>query len=122
MPTDLSIAAATFEGIDVLKVSGDLDLSTAGRFGRALAAARGPGAPLIADLTGIDFFDSAGTHALLDAERAAAAEGTRLLILPSPAVSRVLRLTGLHSLFHLFPGPREAAAGLSTAADLDRLG
>lgn len=100
-PAALTLTVAAFAAADVVTVSGDVDLATAEHFGAALAAARRPGRPLVADLSGIAFFDSAAAHTLLEVERAAAGAGSGLLVVPSPAVDRVLGLTGLDMLFRL---------------------
>ncbi|MBR7832873.1 STAS domain-containing protein [Actinospica durhamensis] len=107
-PPALALTVAAFADADVVSVSGDVDLASAEQLGAALTAARRPGRALVADLSGIAFFDSAAAHALLEAQRAAAAAGSGLLVVPSPAVDRVLGLTGLDVLFRLCADLTEA--------------
>jgi anti-sigma B factor antagonist len=80
-------------GVPIVTVSGDLDISNAGRLERAVASitAERP-ERLIFDLSGLRFMDSAGIAVLLDAARKVNAVRLRD---PSPAVRRVVELTGL---------------------------
>lgn len=115
MPTNLSTRAERLDGVEILRAAGEVDLSTAARLGRALeqAGAVVPGAPLIADLTEVEFIDSAGARVLALADRNAAARGAELLIVPSEFVSRVLEVSGLVSALQVY-------AELSTAMETAR--
>jgi anti-sigma B factor antagonist len=110
VPTPLTTQAESWHGVEIVFVAGEIDLSTAPRFGQALAAALGPGAAAVADLSRVDFIDSAGTHVLALADRAAAADGGRLLIVTSEAVTHVLAITGLDRVFHVYGELRDALA------------
>ena len=75
-----------------LLVFGELDLSTAPELDRALSA---EDADIVIDLRGVEFIDSSGIHALLDARRAR----PRLRVEnPTPATRRVLDLAGVTQL------------------------
>lgn len=108
MPTHLSTRAETRDGVAVLRVAGEVDLATASPLAQAIEGALRPGAALIADLTGVEFIDSAGTRALALAERAATALGCRLLIIPSEAISRLFEMAALESVFTLYAREDEA--------------
>jgi anti-anti-sigma factor len=110
VPTHLTTQAESWNGVAIVFVAGEIDLSTAPRLGQALEAALTSGASSVADLTRVDFIDSAGTHALALADRAAAAHGGRLLIVASEAVSHVLEITGLDRAFQVYGELREALA------------
>ncbi|HET9172907.1 MAG TPA: STAS domain-containing protein [Actinospica sp.] len=97
-------------GVTVLFVSGEVDLAGSPHLERALAEAAGPGAPLVVDLTGVEFIDSAGLRALTQAELTVARLGGRLLIVPSPAAARVFEITSLVDAF-------ERRADLDAALD-----
>jgi anti-anti-sigma factor len=124
MPTHLSTRAEARDGIAILRVAGEVDLATALPLAQAIERELSPGGALIADLTGVEFIDSAGTRALALADRAATALGCRLLIVPSEAVSHVFEMAALESVLtlcaredealdaarslpHLEPGPTE---------------
>jgi anti-anti-sigma factor len=73
-----------------VRVSGEVDMSTADRMYQA-AVADGAGSAAL-DLTGVTFFDSAAIHALIRlSERYAGA----LMVIPSAQVRRVLDISGL---------------------------
>lgn len=110
MPSIFSVEAETRDGVTVLTVTGEVDLSTAPRLGAAVERALAPGAPLIVDLAGVEFIDSAGSRALALAEREASARGARLLMIPSATVSHVFRIAGLDALFDLYAETAEALA------------
>jgi anti-sigma B factor antagonist len=79
-----------------LAVSGELDMATAPRLRAALDAGLERDASMVVDLASLDFIDMAGLRALLDAAARAGANGRRFELLnPSPAVGRLLELTGL---------------------------
>ena len=55
----------------LMRVSGDLDLSTADRLGSVLDAARADGVTTLLDLSAVNFIDSAGLKVLLRSAEAA---------------------------------------------------
>jgi len=84
------------DGIAVVVLAGEVDLSTAEAFRTALAGP--PGArEVVADLRGITFMDSSGVLAIDGARRQAAAAGRGLRFRPGfgESVRLVLSLTGL---------------------------
>lgn len=82
----------------VLALQGDLDLSGADEFSTAVSTLLDDSPEAIElDAEGLDFIDSAGLHAVVRAQKAAARVGVRLAIThSSDAVDRVLAMTGLH--------------------------
>jgi anti-sigma B factor antagonist len=80
-------------GVVLVTVSGDLDISNAGTLEQAVASitAKHP-ERVVFDLSGLRFMDSAGIAVLLDCARKV---NTVRLRDPSPAVRRVVELTGL---------------------------
>jgi anti-sigma B factor antagonist len=88
-------------GVPIVTVSGDLDISNADDLEAILApiTARRP-ARLIFDLSGLRFMDSAGIAVLLGAARKVDAVQLRT---PSPAVRRVIELTGLTQVLPIEP-------------------
>ena len=55
------------EGIPVVRLDGDVDISNATDLGDALAASIGNDVPgMVLDLTPLDYLDSAGVHLILD--------------------------------------------------------
>lgn len=119
MPTTLSTQAGRRDGIEILSVSGEIDLSNSARLGRAIEASARADAPLVLDLTGVEFLDSAGTRALAVADDAAARLGAALLLVPSEFIAHVLEVAGLEPAFRIHGSldeAFEAARGIVAAS------
>ena len=96
---ELTVTQSTRDGVPVLALAGELDMSNA----RAVKAAIGSSGAesagrLIFDLSGLEFIDSAGIAALLDA---AERVGSVSVQAPAPAVWRVIEITGLTEILPL---------------------
>ncbi|MFD0260075.1 STAS domain-containing protein [Kitasatospora indigofera] len=94
-------------GGPVVEVTGELDYDTAPRVRVALedALAVAPVPPiLVVDLAGVTFCDSSGLNALLQARIDAQGQGSVLrLARPTPAVARLLEITGADQVFPVDP-------------------
>ena len=108
MSTELWVSASIQDGYRILAAGGDVDMQSAPRFREALSGALLPGAPLILDLSGILFMDSAGLKELARAHRAAKARRSRLIVIPSSAATRVLELSGVAATLTLCPTRADA--------------
>jgi anti-sigma B factor antagonist len=107
-PERLNIAVTWAEDVALLVLSGELDVSSAGRlgthFGELLTEVR---SDVFVDVSGLTYLDSAGLSALVKAHRAFESRGTRLVIVFPPAqVQRLFEICGLTSL--LVVDPRDA--------------
>jgi len=102
-PTRIDVHAATSSSGIVVRVSGEVDSTTAPGLRSCLleVLARPGDAPIEVDLQGVTFLDSAGLSALATAHRAAAAAGRVLQMRcgTTRAVVRPLQITGLWSVF-----------------------
>ena len=88
-------------GAPVVRVAGDLDMSNAGELEATVASVAGASPErLIFDLSDLRFMDSAGIAVLLGA-----VSKVRAVVLrdPSPAVRRVVELTGLTDVLPIEP-------------------
>jgi anti-sigma B factor antagonist len=94
-------------GAAVLHVSGELDLATAPRLEEAVASA-GHAAPIVIDLSGCTFLDSAGMRSLVNASRSTRPEGRVHLVTTDPSILRVLEITGIDTVLAVH-GSVEAA-------------
>ncbi|MFF4969246.1 anti-sigma factor antagonist [Streptomyces sp. NPDC001037] len=104
-------------GHTVLEFLGEIDIAAAAEIAPALDRATGrPGARIVIDLRGVDFFDCSGLRLLHRARGRVLERGGRLdLVCTHPLTLRVLRVTGLSRL--LPPQPTlEAALKQSGAA------
>jgi anti-anti-sigma factor len=101
-PAEVQIESAMdASGHALVTMRGDLDISNAQRLERTVSAcaAREP-ARLVFDLGGLRFIDSAGIAVLLHATERVPAVTIRK---PSPAVRRVLEITGLTTVLEIEP-------------------
>jgi anti-sigma B factor antagonist len=91
-PLELSTRADA-DGILVVTVAGEIDMSNAGQFRDALglAAAAVDGGSFVVDLTGVEYLDSAGVHALF-------AHASRIRLIASPLLEPVLTISGLSGI------------------------
>ncbi|MGW6570132.1 STAS domain-containing protein [Streptomyces sp. NPDC054975] len=99
----------------VLSVGGELDMETATMLHHHLANQFLHGRRhLVLDLSGLSFMDSSGLNVLIRAARdAREAQGDLHLVAPTPAVRRILEITGLTVMTPLHANVAEAltAAG-----------
>lgn len=85
-----------------MSVTGEIDLYTAPRLHSRLVAVLAGDEPvyLVIDMSGVDFCDSTGMNVLLAAHRRVRELDGRLeLAAPRPAVTKILQVTGLETVF-----------------------
>jgi len=101
-PVGLVDASGPDAPLQVLRLTGDLDLRTAGCVRPALLAAvdAAGGRPVEVDLTGVNYLSSSGIALLLDVATTARTAGRRLTVVVTEgsAPARVLALSGLYGL------------------------
>ncbi|MFC3965531.1 anti-sigma factor antagonist [Nocardia jiangsuensis] len=103
-PRDFHVEVRSVDAAVVVTARGEVDIITAPRLQQALAEA-GSGV-VIADLTAVPFFDSAGLNALIQVS-----EGAELRIAASRAVHRPMEATGLVKVIPTFDSVDAALAG-----------
>ena len=121
-PIALSVDASRPHAL-VLRVGGEVDISTAGAIRREWAemiSARRPEHDLaIIDLSGVVFFGSSGLAALVDCQRAADEQALKFRIAAAvPAVMRPLIGTGLIDCFDWYQTLEAAVAEESSEKPL----
>ncbi len=100
-------------GVPVVTAPGEIDMSNSPALRSALLEAAAHGT-VVLDMTGTQFCDSSGLHALLAAHRRAQAEGGELLLASSAiAVLRVFQITGIDLAVPNFTSLDKAFAYLS---------
>jgi anti-anti-sigma factor len=99
-------------GVAVLDLAGELDLSVSGRFRELVDGVLGDGTELVVvDLTEVGFMDSTMLRELLRANKEVAASGGRLVVAgPQSSVRRLLDLTGTTDVFAVAASRDEALA------------
>jgi anti-anti-sigma factor len=80
----------------VVRVKGDLDMSSASGLIDAITEAGGAGGTVVADLSDVTFMDSSALNALVTSARLLSEQGGRLAVGErSAVVERILQITGL---------------------------
>jgi len=111
-PADFEVTRERQDGAFVVRVKGEIDLSTHEHLGEELIRAAGEGGPVIVDLSGCSFIDSSGIRALLLGSRAASENGDGPFAIAgaTPAVERVLKLTRVDEAITIYENVDEALA------------
>jgi anti-sigma B factor antagonist len=104
--------------VAVVTLPAEIDVTNAGPIREELLAVLNQGAVLlVADMSKTDFCDSSGVSALVRAFRHAATSATALrLVVTTPAVLRVLSITGVDRLVDVYPSVAASLAGQSDQA------
>lgn len=99
--------------VAVVTLPGEIDVNNADTVQEDLLAVLDHDATLlVADLSKTTFCDSAGVSALVQAFRRATNGGTSMrLVVATPAVQRVLSITGVNRLVEVFPSVADSLAG-----------
>jgi anti-sigma B factor antagonist len=99
--------------VAVVTLPAEIDVTNADTVQDELLAALNQSAVLlIADMSGTDFCDSSGVSAMVRVFRRAVASGRTLrLVVSTPAVQRVLSITGVDRLVDVFPSVVASLAG-----------
>ncbi|GGY77087.1 STAS domain-containing protein [Streptomyces omiyaensis] len=114
LDVDVEIRAARTA---VLSVGGELDMETAGGFEEHLTEQLRHGrCHLVLDLSDLAFMDSSGLNVLIrSVHRARDAGGDLRLAAPTPAVRRILEITGVTTTMPPHEGVAEALAAFGGA-------
>ena len=102
MSTTLTFATGRREdGAVILAATGEIDMSNAAVFTSALSdARRSAGGPLVLDLTGVDYIDSAGLAAVFT-------HIDQLQLLATPLLAPVLTVAGLDDITTIQDPPED---------------
>ena len=97
----------------IAALAGELEIASAPALREELFGLLRPAASrLVLDLSAVSFADTSGLAMLVGTgHRAGQLGGFLRLAAPAPAVSTVLRLTGLYGQFDIYPSVRVAIAG-----------
>ena len=98
-------------GLPVVVAPGEIDVRNSGQLRSALLRAQALNPVVVVDLSGTEFCDSSGLSVLVRALRRTQADGGEVrLVVSTPAVLRILSVTGIGSIFSLFGSLQEALA------------
>ncbi|HEU4754871.1 MAG TPA: STAS domain-containing protein [Armatimonadota bacterium] len=109
-PLRLGLDVQRVAGFPVLLVNGEIDIYTAPLFKQAVVGLVSEGnKDVVIDLSGVTFMDSSGFGTLLGATRRLRPAGGGLhLAAPNSTIQRMLRLTRLDTIMHIYESQDEA--------------
>lgn len=104
-------------GMQVLDVTGEIDVYTAPQFKDAVNTVIAAGQKhLVVDMTNVTYMDSSGFGALLSATRRLRPQGgTVNLVKVSGAIDRILKITRLNTVFAVYGSLDEALRAAQSA-------
>ncbi len=117
---DLQVVVRASATAVLIRVSGELDLSTAGFLSDVLSAQVAAGGPALVevDMAATEFCDSVGLSALATARAELQEAGrTMTIVEPSRAVRRVLELSGMGPLFGAADASADQVSGNDDVVD-----
>jgi anti-anti-sigma factor len=106
---DPAIDRKKIGSVDVVTITGEVDLSAAAAVEGAISDEAGSG-NVVADLSGVTFIDSTGLRALVAAKDSLAAGSRTLVLVAGDTVERLLSITALDRDFTVFGSVDEAIA------------
>lgn len=111
--SDFSVSSARHDEEVVVRVCGELDLTTAAEAEAHIREVEASGATTVTlDLRELRFMDSTGLRIVLAADSRARREGRRLLVIPGPeSVHRVFRIALLDRRLDFVDPPSEGGHG-----------
>jgi anti-sigma B factor antagonist len=114
----LTTSVAHREGVTVISIGGEIDLSTAPAFEAAIDGALDERPPVVVvELSAVNFMSSAGLR-ILAATHERLCESDHLAVVASnPAVSRAIQLSGLDQLFSLYATLDDALRAVRVARE-----
>ena len=109
---------ATEDGLLVIAVDGEADMSTAVKFNESFfSAARAGVRKVVTDLTGVTFIDTTMLNALVVGHRRMVRDRGRFAVVcDGPRVARVLEITGLGQILDVFSTREDAVSHVRQAA------
>lgn len=116
MTVDVELVESVADGCAVLAVSGEVDVFSAPAFRDRMMELLSADPMLVVDLTGLAFIDSTGLGVLVSGRNRALEHGGAVAFAcTSDRVLKLLRITGLDSVFDVYPTVDEAVPGLRAA-------
>jgi anti-sigma B factor antagonist len=114
----ITTSIAHRNGVTVVSVGGEIDLSTAPAFEAAVAEALGEEPPvLVIELSAVQFMASAGLRILVATQEKASKCLQIAVVASGPATSRPIELSGLDKVFALYPTLDDALLAVRTTAE-----
>lgn len=114
----LTTSVADREGVTVVSVGGEIDLSTAPAFETVIAEALDEHRQVVVvELSAVNFMSSAGLRILAATHEKLCKSGQLTVVAGNPAVRRAIQLAGLDQLFSLYESLSDALMAMQTFRD-----
>lgn len=111
----ITTSVAHREGVAVVSIGGEIDLSTAPAFAAAIAGALDDDPPvLVIELSEVRFMASAGLRILAATHDKLSKSAQVAIVANNPATSRPIQLTGLDQVMSLYPTLDDALTAVGT--------
>ncbi len=109
------------DGVPVLDVTGEIDIYTTPQFKDAVSAAIDEGKPsIIINMANVSYMDSSGFGTLLSAtKRLRPVEGGLYLTGCNEAITRMLQITRLNTIFGIYATEEDAVAAAHASPQTD---
>lgn len=112
----ITTSIAHREGVAVVSIGGEIDLSTAPAFEAAITGALDDDPPvLVIELSGVRFMASVGLRILASAHERVSKSAQVAIVANNPATSRPIELTGLDKIISLYPTLDDALTAVGPA-------
>jgi anti-sigma B factor antagonist len=109
----ITTSVAHREGVAVVSIGGEIDLSTAPVFEAAITGALDRDPPvLVIELSEVSFMASVGLRILVATHEKVSESAQMAIVANNPATSRPIQLTGLDKVMSLYPTLDEALIAL----------
>jgi anti-sigma B factor antagonist len=113
----ITTSVAHREGVAVVSVGGEIDLSTAPAFEAAITGALDDDPPvLVIELSEVSFMASAGLRILAATHEKASKSARVAIVANSPATNRPMELTGLDKVMSMYPTLDDALSAVGTGS------
>jgi anti-sigma B factor antagonist len=115
------LAEDSSDGAHIIRVSGEIHVSTAPEFAQRLSAAIDSGkTAVVLDMAGVEFIDSTGLSVLLNGLRLVTQmQGRMALVCTNPTVLRLFQITSLVETFDIFDDRAKAVAHVLQGVNAD---
>lgn len=120
VPTDFHLADEELtDGVQVIKVGGEIDLFTAPKLKQKLdRVIDGGGARVLIDLSDTSFVDSTALGVLIGAaRRLRSRQGTMVIVNTDQSIAKTFEITGLDSIFTIRATREQALLAFSETTD-----
>ncbi|WP_082969532.1 STAS domain-containing protein [Mycobacterium kyorinense] len=117
-PVPITTSIGHRNGVTVVSIGGEIDLSTAAAFEAAIAGALAEDPTvLVIELSAVQFLASAGLRILVATQEKVSKSAQVAVVSNNAATNRPIQLTGLDKVFSMYPTLDDALTAVKLTAD-----